>query len=416
MKRQAIAKLSDNEAIALAYDWATWARSEQLPPPGEWFVWLLRSGRGYGKTRTGAEWVVSRAKAGFRRIALVGQAKSDVRDTMIEVGDSSILKISPPWFMPAYEPSKRRLTWPNGAVAIVYSGDEPDQLRGPQHDSAWVDELAKFKYPQETWQNLLFGMRIGAKPQIVVTTTPRPIKIIRDLIASKDTVDVRRPTWDNVANLSPIFIRNVVDPMRGTRLARQELEGLVLDDTPGALWQREKIDMERVRETPELVRVIVGVDPAASTTEGASETGIIVAGIGKDKQGYVIDDRSLRGSPNEWASEAVTAYYRNKADRIVAEANNGGDMVISTIRTADSRPPVKKLWASRGKLTRAEPVAALYEQGKVHHVGAFPELEDQMCTWVPGDDSPDRMDALVWALTELMLEGREYKKPGAARY
>jgi len=204
--------------------------------------------------------------------------------------------------------------------------------------------------------------------------------------------------------------------MRGTRLGRQELEGAVLDDTPGALWQRANIEELRVREAPSLKRIVVGVDPAASSGEDAAETGIVVVGVGHDKQGYVLDDKSMRGLPAQWASEVVTAYYRNQADRIVAEVNNGGDMVISTIRTVDSRVPLKKLWASRGKVTRAEPVAALYEQGKVHHLGAFPELEDQMCTWVPGEDSPDRMDALVWALTELMVDGREYKRPGSAEY
>lgn len=421
-RRKALSQLSNAEALSLLYDWRFWARPEQIAPDGDWFVWLLRSGRGFGKTRTGAEWVVERARSGFRRIALVGQSKGDVRDTMVEVGDSSILKVSPPWFMPKFEPSKRRLTWPNGAIAMIYSGDEPDQLRGPQHDSAWVDELAKFRYAEETWSNLLFGLRIGARPQVVVTTTPRPTPLIKRLIRHSKTVDVQRPTDDNIANLSPTFIREVVEPMRGTRLGRQELEGAILDDTPGALWKRGTaeepgtIEGNRVREMPPLVRLVVAVDPAASTSDGAAETGIIVAGVGGDRQGYVLDDRSLKGSPNEWASEAVTAYYRNKADRIVAEANQGGDMVIATISTADARVPTKKLWASRGKQTRAEPVAALYEQGKVHHVGSFPELEDQMCTWVPGEDSPDRMDALVWALTELMLGGREYAAPRTAAY
>lgn len=416
LKRAALGKLSNDEALALLFDWQFWARPEQIAPAGEWFVWLLRSGRGFGKTRTGAEWVIERARSGFRRIALVGQSKGDVRDTMVEVGDSAILKVSPPWFMPKFEPSKRRLTWPNGAIAMIYSGDEPDQLRGPQHDSAWVDELAKFRYPEDTWSNLLFGLRIGDRPQVVVTTTPRPIRLIKQLMGAPTTVDVQRPTWDNAENLSPTYLREVVEPMRGTRLGRQELEGAILDDTPGALWQRGNIERLRLREAPPLVRVVVAVDPAVSSSAGANETGIVVAGVGADKHGYVIDDRSLRGTPLEWASEALTAYYRNKADRIVAEANQGGDMVASTIRTVDQRAPVKKVWASRGKFTRAEPVAALYEQGKVHHVGSFPELEDQMCTWTPGEDSPDRMDALVWALTELMTGSREYKAPGTAQY
>ncbi len=385
-------------------------------------MWLLRSGRGFGKTRTGSEWVISRAKAGYRRIALVGQTKADCRDTMIEVGDSSILKVSPPWFMPIYEPSKRRLTWPNGAVAIVYSGDEPDQLRGPQHDSAWVDELAKFKYPADTWSNLLFGLRIGRRPQVVVTTTPRPIKLIKELLVDKDTVDVRRPTDDNMANLSPTFIRKVVEPMRGTRLGRQELEGEILDDNPNALWGRGNIEDQRVVKAPDLQRIVVGVDPSATSRGDAA--GIVVAGVARVPASkmlhlYVLEDATLQGSPLTWARAAVTAYHRWQADRVVGEVNNGGEMVETTIRAVEAelarsngemigrerlaRVAYKAVHASRGKAVRAEPIAAVYEQGRGHHVGMFGELEDEMCQWQPGDDSPNRMDALVWAATELML-------------
>ena len=371
--------LRDDEALALLYDWQFWARREQLAPPGDWFVWLIRSGRGFGKTRTGAEWVIERARQGFQRIALVGQTKADVRDTMVELGESSILHRSPPWFKPEYEPSKRRLTWPNGAVAMIYSGDEPGQLRGPQHDSAWVDELAKFRYPQETWDNLMLGLRIGGQPQALVTTTPRPIRLIRELIQRPTTVDVRRPTWDNLAHLSPVYIREVIDPMRGTRLGRQELEGEILEDAPGALWKRGQIEATRVDKGPDLVRVVVAVDPSATGKETSDEAGIVVAGLGRDGHGYVLDDRTLRASPHGWGSAAVQAYHRWQADRIVAETNNGGEMVELTIRTVDANVPYKGLHASRGKRTRAEPVAALYEQGRVHHVGAFPELEDEMC-------------------------------------
>src|SRR5512139_2624151 len=257
-KAQAIKRLSNEDAQCLLYDWTFWARPEQIAPGGDWFVWLLRSGRGFGKTRTGAEWVIGRAQAGFKRIALVGQTKADLRDTMIELGDSGIMRISPPWFRPDFQPTKRRLVWPNGAVAVLYSGDEPDQLRGPQHDSAWVDELAKFQYPDETWSNLLFGLRIGAKPQIVVTTTPRPIPLIKRLMADAGTVDVQRPTWDNIDNLAPVYMREVVEPMRGTRLGRQELEGAILDDTAGALWTRAIVERSRTREGPAMARVVVG--------------------------------------------------------------------------------------------------------------------------------------------------------------
>ena len=390
------------------YDWSFWARPEQLPPPGDWLVWLLRSGRGFGKTRTGAQWVINRAQIGFRRIALVGQTKADVRDTMIEVGDSSILKLSPPWFYPDYEPSKRRITWPNGAIGIIYSGDEPDQLRGPQHDSAWVDELAKFKYPQETWDNLMLGLRIGPKPQVCVTTTPRPIPLIKALIADRDTVDVKRSTYDNIANLSPVYIRKVIRPLENTRLGRQEINADILDDAPGALWKRDWLERNRVTNFPDLARVVVAIDPAAtSDDEESAETGIVVAGLGTDGFGYMLDDVSLRDTPEGWAKAAVAAYHRHRADRIIAETNNGGEMVGHTIRTVEPGVPFSEVYATRGKAIRAEPISALYEQGRIKHVGFFADLEDQLCTWMPGEKSPDRLDALVWAFTELDIAGTE---------
>lgn len=390
------------------YDWSFWARPEQLPPPGDWLVWLLRSGRGFGKTRTGAQWVINRAQIGFRRIALVGQTKADVRDTMVEVGDSSILKLSPPWFYPDYEPSKRRITWPNGAIGIIYSGDEPDQLRGPQHDSAWVDELAKFKYPQETWDNLMLGLRIGPKPQVCVTTTPRPIPLIKALIADRDTVDVKRSTYDNIANLSPVYIRKVIRPLENTRLGRQEINADILDDAPGALWKRDWLERNRVTNFPDLARVVVAIDPAAtSDDEESAETGIVVAGLGTDGFGYVLDDVSLRDTPEGWAKAAVAAYHRHRADRIIAETNNGGEMVGHTIRTVEPGVPFSEVYATRGKAIRAEPISALYEQGRIKHVGFFADLEDQLCTWMPGEKSPDRLDALVWAFTELDIAGTE---------
>jgi phage terminase large subunit-like protein len=415
-KRKLLAGLSDNEARALLYDWEFWARPEQLAPPGKWFVWLLRSGRGFGKTRTGAEWVIGRAKSGFRRIALVGQTKADCRDTMIEVGESAILRISPPWFTPHYEPSKRRLTWPNGALAVVYSGDEPDQLRGPQHDSAWVDELAKFKYPQATWDNLMFGLRIGARPQAVVTTTPRPIPLIRRLMAAATTVDVQRSSYDNLANLAPTYVREVLEKYLGTRLGRQEIEGAILDDAPGALWKRANIEAQRVLQAPTLERVVVAVDPSA-TTEGDA-AGIVVAGTAREpvhrtQHLYVLEDATVQGSPLTWAKAAVTAYHVFRADRIVAETNNGGEMVEALIRQVDATVAYKAVHASRGKQVRAEPVAAIYEQGRGHHVGMFALLEDELCQWEPGGASPNRLDALVWAATELMLGGGT---PGAYAY
>ncbi|HUT21375.1 MAG TPA: ATP-binding protein, partial [Anaerolineae bacterium] len=269
-----------------------------------------------------------------------------------------------------------------------------------------VDELAKFQYPQQTWDMLLYTLRIGPMPRIVVTSTPRPIPLIRALLKLPTTVEVQRPTDDNIANLHPVYIRNVIDPVRGTRLGRQEIEGEILTDTPGALWTYGLIDSTRVGQAPPggWRRLVIGVDPAMTAKEGSDETGIIVAGIGSDDHGYVIADASMKASPDTWASMAVGLYHRHRGDLIIGEVNNGGDMVETTIRTQDRYVSYKGVHATRGKYVRAEPVSALYEQGRVHHIGALPELEDQMCTYVPGDkESPDRMDALVWALTELML-------------
>ena len=305
--------------------------------------------------------------------------------------------------MPRYESTKRRLTWPNGMFAVAYSGDEPGQLRGPQHGSAWVDELAKFKHPQETWDNLEFGLRLGSSPQTVVTTTPRPIPILRELIDDPDTIETRGSSYENLHNLSARFIKRVIRKYEGTRLGRQEIHAELLEDVPGALCVRDDIEKARVTKHPDLVRIVVGVDPHAST----GETGIVAAGIDADDHGYVLDDLTTGGSPATWAGQVVTCYNNHHADRVIGESNNGGDMVEHTIRMMEGGKTVsyKKIWASRGKHTRAEPVAALYEQGKVHHVGMFADLEDKLCSWVPGEggDSPNRMDALVWALTELML-------------
>ncbi len=404
-RNKVLAELTDEEINELNYDWKFWARKEQLPPDTkDWFVWLIRSGRGYGKTRTGAETIIEWVRQGFKRLALVGKTKADVRDTMVEVGESAILNISPPWFRPSYEPSKRRLVWPNGAIAMFYSGDEPDQLRGPQHEKAWVDELAKFMYPQETWDNLEFGLRIGSNPQVIVTTTPRPIPLIKTLVKDIRTVDVRGSTFDNKANLSPSYIERMFKKFGGTRLGRQELEGEILEDTTGALWTTKIIEQTRKKEAPILKRIVVAIDPEAVNNDESSETGIVIAGVGNDNHGYILADLSLRASPNTWASAAINGYYNYKADRIVAEVNNGGEMIETILKNIDANIPYQAVHASRGKLTRAEPVSALYEQGRIHHVGTFPELEDQMCTFVPGEKSPDRMDALVWAITALMIE------------
>lgn len=401
----ALADLADAECEALLYDWAgLWARENQLPPAGSWFAWLLLAGRGFGKSRTGAEYIRDRVEHhGARRVALVGPTSADVRDVMVE-GESGLLAVCPPWSRPVYEPSKRRLTWPNGAIATCYSADEPNRLRGPQHDAAWADELAAWRYADDAWDNLLLGLRLGNDPRVVVTTTPRPTKIIKGLMVDTGTVITRGSTYDNAANLAAPFLDKVRKKFEGTRLGRQELHAEILDDNPNALWQRAVIDTLRVLQHPDLERVVVAVDPAITANEDSDETGIVVEGRGVDGGGYVLEDASMKGSPDAWGRAAVTAYHKHKADLIVAEANQGGDMVRHVIATVDPKVKVKLVHASRGKVIRAEPVAALYEQGRYHHVGTFAQLEDQMCEWQPGAPSPDRMDAHVWGATELFLE------------
>jgi len=404
-RRAILARLSDEEALALLYDWAFWARPKQRAPRGRWFVWLILAGRGFGKTRTGAEWVRAQVENhGRRRIALVARTAADARDTMVE-GESGLLACCPPWSKPKYEPSKRRIRWPNGAIATTYSGDRPDQLRGPQHDAAWADELAAWRYP-EAWDQLLFGLRLGPDPRVVVTTTPRPTPLIVALLADPRACVTRGTTLENRANLAPTTLEALLQRYEGTRLGRQELYAEVLTDHPGALWHRDALDAARVARAPDLVRVVVAVDPAVSHGEGSDETGIVVAALGADGDGYILEDASLRASPARWGGRAIEAYRRHAADRIVAETNQGGEMVTLTLRTIDPAVPVRPVRATRGKRTRAEPVAALYEQSRVHHVGAWPELEDQLCQWTPGAPSPDRLDALVWALTELLLSNR----------
>lgn len=402
-----LAELRDDEAEALLCDWQAWARKEQLAPGGDWLTWLILSGRGWGKTRTGAEWVIGRARKNPRwRIALVARTAADVRDTMVE-GESGILACSPPGFFPEYEPSKRRLTWPNGAMATTFTAEEPDALRGPQHHDAWADELASWKYLEDTWDNLQFGLRLGERPRVLVTTTPRPVKVLRELMADPTTHITRGSTYDNAANLAATQLAKYRKKYEGTRLGRQELHGEVLDDVPGALWLRGSLDDLRVKQAPEMVRVVIGIDPAVTSGEESDDTGIVAAGKGVDGHFYVLADRTCHLSPDAWARRALVAYDEFEADRIVPEVNNGGDLVEHTIRTVRKSAPVKAVRASRGKRVRAEPIAALYEQGKVHHVGSLAELEDQMCTFLPegGEGSPDRVDALVWALTDLSEEG-----------
>ena len=317
-------------------------------------------------------------------------------------GESGLLRVFPESQRPTYYPSKRRVEFHNGAVAFCYSAEEPERLRGPQHHSAWCDELAAWKYPQDTWDNLMMGLRLGADPRCVVTTTPRPIQTLKSIIKDPHTRTTRASTFDNRDNLAPGFIDAILTRYEGTRLGRQELYAELLEDNPGALWKRQQIDDLRVAQAPDLVRVVVGVDPSA--TAGGDETGIVVVGKGADGHLYVIGDHSTKGTPQAWGTAANRAFIGSKADRVIYEANQGGDMVAHVLRTVNPSIPLKAVHASRGKRTRAEPISALYEQGKVHHVGSHAILEDQMCEWTPDDPgahSPDRMDALVWACTEL---------------
>lgn len=396
-------------ADALESDWQASARPEQLPPLGDWWtVWLYLAGRGAGKTRSGAEAVREWVESGnCGRVALIAPTQADARDVMVE-GESGLLAIAPNSNRPIYEPSKRRLTWPNGAMATMFSAEEADRLRGPQHDGLWADELAAWKGAQSVWDMAMFGLRLGKHPRAIVTTTPKPVQLLKALLKreGQDVVISRGSTFDNRANLAPSFFSQIVKRYEGTRLGRQELNAELLDDVQGALWTRDLIEAARVPAGApiDFKRIVVAIDPAITVSEESDETGIVVAGLGWDDRGYVLEDLSGKYSPTDWATKAIAAYRRWRADRIVAEVNQGGQMVESTLRVVDPNAPVRTVHAKRGKLIRAEPVSALYEQRRVHHVGAFDELEDQLCSFAPGvSDSPDRLDALVYAISDLMV-------------
>jgi len=409
----------------LKYSWEFWARPNQKAPEGEWNTWLVMAGRGFGKTRMGSEWIrqLAHDNPGCR-IALVAETAADARDVMI-LGDSGLINCDPTLDRDSWSPTNRCLTWPNGSKAWCYNATEPDQLRGPQHHFAWVDELAKFRYMQETWDQLQFGLRLGLHPRVLVTTTPRPLPLIKKLMADADTVVTRGATLDNKANLAANTMKQLYERYGGTRLGRQELEGEILTDIPGALWNRDSIDETRIYDVPEnLERVFVSVDPAVSNNEGSDEHGIVVVGLARDKdgyaRGYVLEDGTVRGSPEDWARKAVSLYRSWQADKIIAEKNQGGQMVESTIKAVDRSVPVELVHASRGKVVRAEPISALYEQRRVHHVGRFDQLEDQMCLFSVdnirniSNGSPDRVDALVWGLTKIFdkITGRRLVKEG----
>jgi phage terminase large subunit-like protein len=378
----------------------------------EWRTWLMLGGRGAGKTRAGAEWVRARALglwpetgAPAERIALIAPTFDEARLVMIE-GKSGLLAIHGQDERPIYEPSRRQLTWPNGAIAQVFSAEEPESLRGPQFDAAWCDELAKWRYAEKVWDMLAFALRLGDNPRVVVTTTPRPVPLVKRLIADVASVVTRSRTADNRAFLAKSFWKDVLGRYGGTRLGRQELEGELIEDDPDALFRRDAIERLRVTAAPALARVVVAIDPPATHGRKSNACGIVCAGLGEDGHGYVLEDCSARGlRPAQWAAKAVALYHARNADRVVAEVNQGGAMVEAVLREVDAEVAFRAVHATRGKKARAEPVAALYEQGRISHVGVFPGLEDEMCQAIgQGAKSPDRLDALVWALTELMLQ------------
>lgn len=385
--------------------WREVARPKQIAPEGRWRYWLLLAGRGFGKSRSICEWAREQAFAmPGSRGALVAPTAGDVRDVLVE-GESGILAKAPPDFRPVYEPSKRRLTWPNGTIATTFSADEPERLRGPQHHWAICDELRAWRYP-EAFDNLMLGLRLGHDPRCAIATTPRITRLIKQLIKNPHTVLTVGTTYENRANLAADWFEDIIRQYEGTRLGRQELEAIMLEDVEGALWSRaliESCQWESAVPLPDFTRKIVAIDPAATANEDSNETGIIVAGKDHQRRAFILADLSFRGSPIEWAQKAVGAYHTHEADCIVIEANQGGDMAEHTLRTVDPLVPIVRVWASRGKHTRAEPVSALYEQKRVYHVSGLGELEDQLCTWTVDDESPDRLDATVWAVHELII-------------
>ena len=419
--RELLKQLGPQKTEELRHDWNFWARPEQIEPSGSWNTWVALAGRGWGKTRAGAEWVRHRIKKGDRIVHCVDPTKGDVRRVMVE-GDSGLLNVC--WKgdqtyrgahmgFPVWSPTNNTITWENGAKAVFFSAEDPERLRGPQAYSAWTDELCAWRNAQETWDMMQFGLRLGKCPQVFVTTTPKTTKLLRGIVNDPKTVISKGSTYDNADNLADTFIEAIRKTYEGTRLGRQELYAEILDEASGALWSRELLSKNEISadQVPQLNRVVVALDPAITANEESDMTGVIVAGIDVNGIAYVLEDHTDRYTPQQWAAKAVELYHSHMADRIVAEKNQGGDMVRHTLHTEDETLPIRLVHASRGKMARAEPVSALYEQGKVKHVRGLNDLEDQMVQWEPlgSIGSPDRLDALVWAITDLSLNG--YARP-----
>jgi phage terminase large subunit-like protein len=428
IREEFLSDLGEGGLCALPFLFEFWALPHQLPPEGDWRSWVILGGRGAGKTRAGAEWVRSMVEGGMpldagraRRVALIGETFDQVRDVMI-FGDSGILACSPPDRKPVWKAGERKLIWPNGAEAQAFSAHDPEGLRGPQFDAAWVDELAKWKKGQETWDMLQFALRLGEHPQVCVTTTPRNVEVLKRLLESPSTVQTHAATEANRANLAASFLEEVQARYAGTRLGRQELEGVLLADAEGALWSSEALQATQVRSLPSFDRIVVGLDPSVSGGAKADACGIVVVGAQlkgppQDWRAVVLADCTVEGAgPSGWARAAIAAMDEHGAERLVAEVNQGGKLVEEVLRQVDPLVPYKAVHASRGKVARAEPVAALYEQGRVRHVKGLSALEEQMCQMTArgfeGQGSPDRVDALVWALHELMIApAAQYRRP-----
>lgn len=412
-------QLSNNAVLSLLWMFEVWALKHQRPPSGDWLTWVVMGGRGAGKTRTGSEWVraqiegsKTKEKGRCSRVALVGETIDQVREVMI-FGESGLLACSPPDRKPVWQSSRKQLVWPNGAIAQVFSASDPESLRGPQFDCAWLDEFAKWKRAKEAWDMLQFGLRLGDDPKQIVTTTPQNTSILKDILKKKDTVVTSAPTRDNRMNLAASFLKKVTEDYAGTRLGRQELEGELLEDVEGALWRLKQFDRRSLVKLDDLDRIIVAVDPPVTSGANADECGLIVAGVemrGTPREwiGHILADLSIKGAtPNAWAIATIEAAEKYQADRVVAEVNQGGEMVENILRQRNGNIPFRAVRASRGKVARAEPIAALYEQGRIFHVQGLKKLEDQMCQMTlsgfSGTGSPDRVDAMVWALTDLMI-------------